>query len=107
MDYYKFRSDKDFQGLIEMGLSGHYPIFHTSWLKELNEVTDSAKEKSKVTLEKKKMAENIFEKLKAHRSYDRQQTVLMALPKEERTVFINAFLKIVENKILDQGRQLQ
>jgi len=60
-----------------------------------------------LTGNEKAKAKTLFKRLCEHRSLERQKTVFLSLNDKDRSLFIRAFMKMVENKILDQAPELQ
>lgn len=89
------------ESLIELGTQGHFPLFHSSWIQEI--YTNNSR---KLTVKERKKTKEIIQKLSKHQSLDRKKTVLFSLNNEERRLFIQAFLKMVEAKILNQKPEL-
>lgn len=95
-------SDSD--RLIELGIGGHFPLFHQQWL------TDSFSKGSRpISLAKaRKNLKKSLDTLSKHRSYERKQEALWSFAEEDRNVFIQSFFRVVENRILDKDiTQLQ
>ena len=88
--------DKTIGSLVDIGMSGFFPLFHDGWL------VDSMKEIGKLEQEDKDRAKKILDRLTSHRGIDRKRTILLTLTKKDRQLFINLFLKMVENKIMDK-----
>ncbi|MBL7665716.1 MAG: hypothetical protein JNM93_11335 [Bacteriovoracaceae bacterium] len=93
----------DVEKLIEMGVSGHFPLFYKEWF------DDSSKSVQPIALaQAKKNINDTVVKLSGHRSYERKKEALFHLNETERNLFIQSFLRIVENRILDkESTQLQ
>ena len=90
---------------IEMGIWGHFPLFYTDW------VTDhlqkfASRERNEFSKKDIRKVTEIINKLDKHKSVDRKRTILMAIPENERELFINAFFCMIENKIIDEGPAL-
>jgi hypothetical protein len=96
-----FQHDPSLISLIEMGTRGHFPLFHPTWHKKL----EGNRHKILGPQEKKK-AQKILQRLSQHRGLERKKTVFHALSSEEQELFIRAFLKLVEHRILDKKVRL-
>jgi len=85
-----------------MGTKGFYPLFHRDWL-------DLAYLEIEKNLTKKEQgrAKEIIGRLLKHKSIERKKIVLLSLEEKERTLFVRAFLEIVEDKILDRRPGIQ
>jgi hypothetical protein len=94
--------DESLKSLIKMGALGFYPLFDGTWINEVLKFTNLNLSK----IEKQK-AKRILLRLEKHKSLDRKKTILLSLGKEERDLFIKAFLKMVEGEILDQRPEIQ
>ena len=95
------RKDQSLTSLIDIAISGHFPLFHPSWIEEIK--FDKTNPLTKVD---KKLADNILKRLSKHKSLDRKQTILFSLPEKDRKTFIKVFIKLVETKILDEAPEL-
>ena len=95
-----YRSEKSLKSLIEMGANGHFPLFFDEWMSELSGHDMGLSEREGYR------AKRILERLKEHRSIERQKIVLMGLKEKERQLVVKAFLKMVETKILDKRPEL-
>ena len=88
--------DKTIGSLIDIGMSGFFPLFHDEWLSDSKSELGTLNEKDKL------QAKKILNRLTSHRGIDRKKTILLTLSKKDRQLFINLFLKMVENKIMDK-----
>ncbi len=95
------RSNQSIKSLVELGVKGFFPLFEKEWIWEARENS------KKLTGNEKVKAKKLFKRVSQHRSLDRKKTVLISLDEKERNLFIRAFLKMVENKILDLKLELQ
>lgn len=86
--------------LIEMATHGHYPILENEWI---NNIITEGKRLSET---EKKRAQKILKRVSEHRSLERQKTVIFSMDENERTLFIKAFLNLVEGRILDEKPHL-
>lgn len=96
------RNDRAIKSLVTLAAQGFYPLFEENWMEELwqdkpNSLTGNEKAKAKT----------LFKRLCEHRSLERQRTVFWSMCDKDRMLFKRAFLKMVENKILDQVPELQ
>ena len=97
------RNDRSFKSLVKLGSLGYYPLFEGQWLIEAK---NQVKEKGLTGNEKAK-AKTLFKRICSHRTIERQKTVISAMTKKDRDLFVRAFLKMVEDKILDSAPELQ
>lgn len=97
------RNDRSLKSLITLASLGYYPLFENEWLIDAR---NNVKEKNLTGNEKAK-AKTLFKRICSHRSVDRQKTVISAMTKKDRDLFVRAFLKMVEDKILDSSPELQ
>jgi hypothetical protein len=88
------------KSLVELGSFGHFPLFETDWIEEATDM------KKSLTGNEKVKAKKLFVRLGQHKSLGRKKTLLCSLSSDERRLFIRAFLKMVENKVLDQDPHL-
>jgi hypothetical protein len=93
--------DKALKTWVEIGTKGHFPLFLPEWMQEIEG------HHKKLTGNEKVKAKTLFKKICQHRTLEKQKTLLMAMNTEERCLFIKAFLKMVENKILDGSPEIQ
>ena len=86
------------KALINLGTQGHYPLFHDMWLKD-----PEIKEKKfqKITGLERARAKKLFLRVSKHRQLDHKKTVLLSMNDGDRILFMKAFFKLVEGKILD------
>lgn len=98
-----YRSNESLEALIEMGIKGFYPLFHESWLKDGD---FQEKKFIKLTGLERARAKKIFQMVTKHRSLEHKKTLVFSLQEEDRIIFMKAFLKLVEGKILDQKPEI-
>jgi hypothetical protein len=97
------RNDRSLKSLVTLASHGYYPLFEGQWLLDAK---TNVKEKSLTGNEKAK-AKTLFKRICSHRTIERQKTVISAMTAKDRDIFVRAFLKMVENKILDGAPELQ
>lgn len=102
MEFHLAERDQSIKSLVEMGKNGFYPLFHQDWMNDVYDLPNK-----KMTKKDKIKAKEILSKLVKHKSLERKKIVLMTLSDEERSIFIKAFLDIVENKILNSRPGIQ
>tara|TARA_R110002072_G_scaffold276051_1_gene437597 strand:- start:356768 stop:357070 length:303 start_codon:yes stop_codon:yes gene_type:complete len=95
------RNDQSIKSLVEIAQLGHYPMFEPEWLLEI------LQDKKKLTGNEKAKAKTLFKSLVKHRSIDRKKTVIHSMDINDRTILVKAFMKMVENKVLDNRPELQ
>lgn len=96
-------STTQLQSLIQLGSSGHYPLFFDDWVKD----TLSTKEKRHISYKDAKIkVKSTLKKLEKHKSLERKKIALMSFKDKERQNFIKSFLKMVEFEILDHYKDL-
>lgn len=88
-----------------MGTRGYFPLFRPEWIQEIFQETD--KKSPKLTSSEKNKAKQIMQNLVKHNTLERKKIVLHAMEDCERKVFVKAFMKMVEGKILDEKTGLQ
>ena len=93
-----YRPEESMKALINLGTQGHYPLFHDLWLKD-----PEIKEKKfqKITGLERARAKKLFLRVSKHRQLDHKKTVLLSMNDGDRILFMKAFFKLVEGKILD------
>ena len=98
-----YRPEESMNALIHLGTTGHFPLFHEIWLSD-----PDIKEKKfqKITGQEKARAKKLFQQVSKHRKLEHKITVLLSMNDEDRKLFVKAFFKMVEVKILDQKREL-
>lgn len=98
-----YRPEESMKALISLAVMGHYPLFLDIWLKD-----PSIKEKrfTKITGLERAKAKKLFLRVSKHKSLEHKKIVVQAMSDEERSLFMKAFFKIVEGKILDQRPEL-
>lgn len=86
------------KALIHLGTQGHFPLFHELWLTD-----PSMREKKfqKITGLERAKAKKLFLRVSKHRQLEHKKTVLLSMNDEDRKLFMKAFFKLVEGKILD------
>ena len=98
-----YRPEESMKALIQLGTHGHFPLFQECWLKD-----PGFKEKrfQKITGLERARAKKLFQNVSKHRQLEHKKTVLIAMDDEDRKIFIKAFFKMVEGKILDQKPEI-
>lgn len=98
-----YRPEESMKALIHLGTQGHYPLFHEVWLNhpELKE-----KKFQKITGLERARAKKLFQRVSKHRQLEHKKTVLLAMEDGDRILFMKAFFKLVEGKILDQKPEI-
>ena len=102
MDLSWAKKEKSLKSLIELGVKGHFPLFHPEWANEV-----ILEGKKPLTKKEKIKAKEIMNRLLNHRSLERKRIILLSLELKEREIFIRAFLDMVEGKIMDRRPELQ
>ena len=91
------------ESLIQLGSSGHYPLFFDQCLKECL----YSKEKGHISYKDAKIkVKAALKKLEKHKSIERKKIALMSFEEKERQNFIKSFIKMVEFEILDHYKDL-
>lgn len=93
-----YRPEESMKALIQLGTQGHFPLFHELWMKD-----PDIKEKKfhKITGLERARAKKLFQRVSKHRLLEHKKTVLLSMEDEDRKLFMKAFFKLVEGKILD------
>ena len=96
------KKEKSLKSLIELGVKGYFPLFHSSWIEDIY-----TQEKKYLSKKDQKKAKEIMNRLLNHRGIERKKIILLSLQEDERKLFIRAFLDMVEGKIIDKRPELQ
>lgn len=93
-----YRPEESMKALIQLGTLGHFPLFHDLWIED-----PELKEKKfhKITGLERARAKKLFQKVSKHRQLDHKKTVLQSMGEDDRKLFMKAFFRLVEGKILD------
>lgn len=110
-------NEQSIRSLIDMGTKGHFPLFRPEWIEEIYQgETSQVNEKRRLnnhqkneslTKKEKELAKRLIQRLVKHRTIERMHIVLMAMEEPQRKLFVKAFMKMVEGKILDAKPNLQ
>ena len=94
----QYRPEESMKALIHLGTKGHFPLFHELWMKD-----PAIKENKfhKITGQERARAKKLFQRVSKHRQLEHKKTVLLSMVDEDRKLFMKAFFKLVEGKILD------
>lgn len=98
-----YRPEESMKALITLGIHGHYPLFLDEWLQD---PTIKEKRFAKITGTERAKAKKLFSRVSKHKSLEHKKVIVLSMSDEERSLFIKAFFKIVEGKILDQKLEL-
>ena len=98
-----YRPEESMKALINLGVHGHYPLFHESWI---TKSTLQKKNFLKITGIERARAKKLFNNVLKHRNLERKKIILLSMSDEDRDLFIKAFFNLVEGKILDQKLEL-
>ena len=98
-----YRPEESMKALIHLGTFGHFPLFHDLWLNwpELKE-----RKFQKITGLERARAKKLFQQVSKYPQLERKRIVLLSMSEDDRKLFMKAFLKMVEGKILDQRPEL-
>lgn len=91
------------KSLIQLGTNGHLPLFHEEWIRE---AIETKKSKPMNFMEAKRKVHKGLTKLNHHRQLDRKKMAINQMPKKERVELVKAFLKMIENEVLDNSKEL-
>ena len=89
------------RALIELGIRGHFPFLHPSWIEEATRERNLP-----LTQQDREKSREILNRLIKHSTSERKMTMLLALKPQERKLFVRAFLTMIENKILDRRPEI-
>ena len=102
MDF-TYKPEESMKALISLGVQGHFPLFLDIWM---NDPSIKERRFSKITGLERAKAKKLFSRVSKHRSLEHKKIVVQSMNEEERSLFMKAFFKIVEGKILDQRPEL-
>lgn len=100
MELEKRRKNHSIKTLIDLGTKGYYPLLHPEWIEEVcrsGSLTLSTQETVR--------AKEIMRQVVKHKSLERKKTVLLALPHQDRMLFVRSFLAMVEGKVLGKKKE--
>lgn len=89
-------SDPLVQELIHLGATGFYPLFQKDWFKDFPINSKKLLKKEKLQLK------SITNQLSKYRSIQKKKTFFFSLSKNERSLFIKAFMMQIENNLLNK-----
>lgn len=89
--------DTSIHSLLELGISGHYPLFNEQWIYQ-----GMAHKERHLTKRDRLKVKDIINRLNRHRGIERKKIILMEMKEEDRTLFVRVFLELVEHKIIDK-----
>ena len=98
-----YRPEESMKALIMLGIHGHFPLFLDEWIQD---PTIKEKRFAKISGNERAKAKKLFSRVSKHKSLEHKKIVVLSMSDDERTLFIKAFFKIVEGKILDQKMEL-
>jgi hypothetical protein len=98
-----YRPEDSMKALINLGVQGHFPLFLDQWI---NSPDVKERRFSKITGLERAKAKKLFNRVLKHRSLEHKKVVVFSMSDDERSLFIKAFFKLVEGKILDQRPEL-
>ena len=94
-------NSQELNNYISMAITGYYPLFESTWLME-------SKTKKRMSVARaNKNVKDVFTKIARHRSSDRKKMAINLMPEDERKLFIQSFMKLVEYNTLEKSRTLQ
>lgn len=93
-----YRPEESMKALIQLGTQGHFPLFHELWMKD-PAILD--KKFHRITGLERARAKKLFQRVSKHRQLEHKKTVLLSMDDGDRKLFMKAFFKLVEGKILD------
>lgn len=98
-----YKPEESMKALIQMGTTGYYPLFHEIWMQD---PTFKEKRFQKITGVERARAKKLFHQVSQHKRIEHKKTVLLSMSEEDRRIFMKAFFKLVEGKILDQKPEI-
>ncbi len=100
------RAVKELEHLLILGTHGHFPLFYPSWIRESYSALRDAKMRRQNASSASRLVLEVYKILARHKSLERQRTVLLALSDKDRNKFIQSFLQVVEERMLDTDEEL-
>jgi hypothetical protein len=88
--------------LIDLGTLGIFPLFYPQWIDD----SMRSEKHAPLKLEEKVQFNKILDILEKHQSHNRKKEYLSSLDQSTLKLFIHAFMKLVETKIIDKGVSL-
>lgn len=98
-----YRPEESMKALIQLGVVGYYPLFHEIWM---NDPDIKERRFQKISGLERARAKKLFQQVSKHRQLEHKKTVLISMSDDDRKIFMKAFFKLVEGKILDQKMEL-
>ncbi len=98
-----YRPEESMKALIHLGTVGHFPLFHDLWM---NDPDMKEKRFQKISGLERARAKKLFQQVSKHRQLEHKKIVLISMKDEDRKIFMKAFFKLVEGKILDKKLEL-
>ena len=95
------KNSRSLKSLVAIGAEGLFPIFEKEWILEARKTT------RKLTGNEKVKAKGLFKRIGEHDSLERKKIALAEMGDEERVLFVRAFMKMVEDRVLGLGKDLQ
>lgn len=92
---------QELNNYISMAITGYYPLFESTWLKDSNTLNRMSINKAN------KNVRDVFTKISRHKSSDRKKMAITLMPDNERQLFVQSFLKLVDYNTLEKTRTLQ
>lgn len=91
------------RALVQLGMNGHFPLFQDFWPKfiELKE-----KKFQKITGLERARAKKLFQQISKLPLLEHKKIALNSLSEDDKKLFMKAFMRLVEDKILDQKLEL-
>lgn len=99
---FDYKPEDSMKALIQLAISGHYPLFHDQWINDSN----LQKKSTKITGFERAKAKKLFQQVLKHRTLEHKKIVVMSMNDEDRFLFMKAFFKLVEGRILDQKPEI-
>ena len=93
---------KDFDNYLSLGMTGHFPLFFESWVKE----SHASVQKVNIRKANHNVA-HVFNQLAKHKSLEKKRTALIGMDRLSREEFIRSFFRIVEDKCQAEALTLQ
>ena len=100
----KLQEAQGLDQLFEVGSTGFFPLFYQDWIHE--SYTDEREVKSISFTRAAETVHKVYKQIECHSSIERKKTAISALKDEERKVFVLAFMKMVEHRMLDKIKEL-
>ena len=104
MNRLDFKRKSDLNGLVDLAIKGHYPLFDQNLQRQFIKIGQCPQ---KLSLDEKMKANIIIQRVLFHQNMENRRTILASLPAEDQRLFLSMFLRLVERKLIGEKMILQ